>query len=638
VVVWADGRTSAAGSISARGGAQSGDGGFVEVSGKQWLGFNARVDTRAPKGHVGTLLLDPQDIDIDTNTTTVTYAGSTVFWEDIEANLANNDVAIATNVALPGSGNINTHSEYAFNTTSNLSLLAIGDININAGISNSVGGGFNLVAGWDGVSTTNPTLAARAMGRVNINPSTTNGIYQSAYVASPTGTIRVKAAGGISNSDRNSQFISQFNSDVLNLELGGDGSVDPVNTIDFDANKLRLTMLPGATNASLYSGREYVYRFGVPVPKPLEVQGVNLSGAYQNVGITHFGDINVSGAITDQVAGSSTFASLYLSADAYPWSLQPTPPRSMVSVNPTGSINIGANLEIKAGSIAFDGQTSVAGQLKMTAASDSIGPLGRVVMGGATRDATALHLTDSDLAHITTPWLWLIGGEVNVNSAVTLQTGLKQLWLSADGGATTITSGTLPFLSGRIRINAPLTLSDPGSMLWMASSGLDIAGNVDVGTGSIQIQGPFGYYPNHQNVPLVYPDITLGLPEGQNKQVTPGLELRNSELRHLHTTGPLIIGAINAGYVGNMDSQPIRFAGPIDLTTVTSHLHLNGTSVSQAPGATITVPDLSVFSVLGVSLGEANQVSRFSDRSLYSVASFGVPASGTTDILFRSDA
>jgi filamentous hemagglutinin family protein len=65
VIVWADGDTRFYGSISARGGAQSGNGGFVETSGSNLVvGSNARVTTAAPNGRVGTWLLDPNDIDI----------------------------------------------------------------------------------------------------------------------------------------------------------------------------------------------------------------------------------------------------------------------------------------------------------------------------------------------------------------------------------------------------------------------------------------------------------------------------------------------------------------------------------------------------------------------------------------------
>ncbi|HEX9545745.1 MAG TPA: filamentous hemagglutinin N-terminal domain-containing protein, partial [Acidimicrobiales bacterium] len=61
VTVWSDKDTTAASGarILSRGGEAGGNGGFVEVSGKESLGFAASVDTLAPLGKTGTLLLDP---------------------------------------------------------------------------------------------------------------------------------------------------------------------------------------------------------------------------------------------------------------------------------------------------------------------------------------------------------------------------------------------------------------------------------------------------------------------------------------------------------------------------------------------------------------------------------------------------
>mgnify|MGYP000232590116 CR=1 FL=1 len=64
VVVWSDGLTSYHGRITARGGAMGGDGGFVEVSGKELLRFDGFADVSAPLGRDGTILLDPRDITI----------------------------------------------------------------------------------------------------------------------------------------------------------------------------------------------------------------------------------------------------------------------------------------------------------------------------------------------------------------------------------------------------------------------------------------------------------------------------------------------------------------------------------------------------------------------------------------------
>ena len=61
VIVWADEVTRFLGSISARGGESSGDGGFVETSGKQHLEATGFVDASSVTGLAGTWLLDPRD-------------------------------------------------------------------------------------------------------------------------------------------------------------------------------------------------------------------------------------------------------------------------------------------------------------------------------------------------------------------------------------------------------------------------------------------------------------------------------------------------------------------------------------------------------------------------------------------------
>ncbi|MBX9606883.1 MAG: filamentous hemagglutinin N-terminal domain-containing protein [Gammaproteobacteria bacterium] len=62
VVVWSDGKTAFSGTIRARGGAEGGDGGQVEVSGKKGLGYDGTVLLSAAKGEDGTLLMDPKNI------------------------------------------------------------------------------------------------------------------------------------------------------------------------------------------------------------------------------------------------------------------------------------------------------------------------------------------------------------------------------------------------------------------------------------------------------------------------------------------------------------------------------------------------------------------------------------------------
>ncbi|MEM9540125.1 MAG: filamentous hemagglutinin N-terminal domain-containing protein [Cyanobacteria bacterium P01_E01_bin.42] len=61
-IVWANEVAGFYGEIQARGGFNAGDGGFVEVSGKEYLIFSGAVDVSAIDGENGTVLLDPRNI------------------------------------------------------------------------------------------------------------------------------------------------------------------------------------------------------------------------------------------------------------------------------------------------------------------------------------------------------------------------------------------------------------------------------------------------------------------------------------------------------------------------------------------------------------------------------------------------
>lgn len=158
VIAWSDGTTRVYGSISARGGAQSGDGGFVETSGHV-LDMQGRVDTRAPNGRVGTLLLDPTNIFIATNQASATAAGmvggdtsantfvaagavgdSLLTVAILQAALANTQVVVTTdNAAGTGAGNIQVVDAVTWASDTSLTLNATADINLNATITGGAG-------------------------------------------------------------------------------------------------------------------------------------------------------------------------------------------------------------------------------------------------------------------------------------------------------------------------------------------------------------------------------------------------------------------------------------------------------------------------------------------------------------------
>ncbi len=67
VIVWAEQNTAFHGVVSARGGAEGGDGGFAEVSGGESLAYAGSADLGAPRGRKGTLLLDPKNISVQSS-------------------------------------------------------------------------------------------------------------------------------------------------------------------------------------------------------------------------------------------------------------------------------------------------------------------------------------------------------------------------------------------------------------------------------------------------------------------------------------------------------------------------------------------------------------------------------------------
>ncbi|HRA48841.1 MAG TPA: hypothetical protein PK819_12300, partial [Thermomicrobiales bacterium] len=189
VIVWADDTTRAHGMISARGGANGGDGGFVETSGKGHLSIaGARVDTRAPMGKTGNWLLDPTDITIVSGGYTQflgdpfdPLANSTITDGDINSALSGSSLTIQTSYGGGGTGGITMlGANVSHGGANSLSLLAYGVGGAGYGgiwiqdssIVLSGGGNLTMVAGWDGTAA--PTSANVVANRGDMQISGSN--------------------------------------------------------------------------------------------------------------------------------------------------------------------------------------------------------------------------------------------------------------------------------------------------------------------------------------------------------------------------------------------------------------------------------------------------------------------------------
>ncbi|MEW5856851.1 MAG: filamentous hemagglutinin N-terminal domain-containing protein, partial [Cyanobacteriota bacterium] len=306
VIVWADETTRFYGNITARGGTQGGNGGFVETSGRQYLEIGTNPDVTAPAGLGGEWLIDPNNIDIVTGNGNVNINTSNPFESTNDtAKLGVNHILAAltggANVTVmtgtggdnTQEGNINLNAELDYNKkgTNTLTFKAHNDININEAIKDSVAasadslnlilnadsdtnntgkvnikaaiatGGGNLTITANDVILGNNTIDAGS-GNITLQPSlatTTIGIGNGATGTfnlntneltnglNSSGTVTIGKSGGtgaISIGSSGGSGTINLSSEEFNLTLNG-GALTFIDGLIVDANKT-LTLNTGA--------------------------------------------------------------------------------------------------------------------------------------------------------------------------------------------------------------------------------------------------------------------------------------------------------------------------------------------------------------------------------------------------------
>ncbi|BAY24685.1 filamentous hemagglutinin outer membrane protein [Calothrix sp. NIES-2100] len=201
VIVWGNDSTQFFGKITANGGANAGNGGFVEVSGKNFLTFNGLVDTSAANGNFGTLLLDPSTLtiidapfgagDFDTSNgnilaETTDNGANTVSW----GALSN---AETSTINLEATGNI-TINDITGNTPGVTTAAGVATLNLGGG------GSFNLTSTSGAVIFEDPTNTINTTGGdINISGASLSlGNFNTIADFSPSGNVILSATGNIS--------------------------------------------------------------------------------------------------------------------------------------------------------------------------------------------------------------------------------------------------------------------------------------------------------------------------------------------------------------------------------------------------------------------------------------------------------
>src|SRR5262249_26095701 len=151
-----------------------GNGGFVEGSSKGQLVFFGTVDTTAPKGTTGTLLLDPYNVIItnpeegggspDGGIFTPTQKDSRLRAETLERALTTTTVLVTTTNPVGSQlGDITVRSAVTWSSKNTLTLQADHNISIDAPITASLGGltlnARNAIGATAGIDVARFTLA-----------------------------------------------------------------------------------------------------------------------------------------------------------------------------------------------------------------------------------------------------------------------------------------------------------------------------------------------------------------------------------------------------------------------------------------------------------------------------------------------
>jgi large exoprotein involved in heme utilization and adhesion len=252
VIIWSDEATRFYGKVSAKAGENSGNGGFVEVSGKQFLDFNGQVTTFAPNGLAGTLLLDPTNITI--------VAG------------ANTPPQLAANDQFADPGVNNTIANGTINAAiANVILQATNDIlftarinMLNPGVDLTAQAGNNIIV-QDGISL----FAAITTNGGDINFSAGNNILFQGSILPLLGVSAIVTNGG--NVNLNSGADTILNSFAIRTDTLPGG------------NSGNMTITTGATGRLILQNRGILFAdttgTGTAGNITIQANEVNLSGS-----------------------------------------------------------------------------------------------------------------------------------------------------------------------------------------------------------------------------------------------------------------------------------------------------------------------------------------------------------------------
>jgi trimeric autotransporter adhesin len=255
IAVWSNGATAFDGTITARGGANGGNGGLVETSGHTLtIGNDASVTTSAANGAAGTWILDPNSItivasddtgedgegadeDTDEDTTRIPESGtisvsSGPLTDTIEVSTLTTALSKG-NVSLQASQTITVGAAVSYSSSNELDLLSKGTVQVNASVQNSGSGDIVVAGGWNGSTAGSLVVSNGAYGASNGNVFIGSG-SQSANVVigSKSGNTTIAGQNVTLQGGTSTQFAAQIG--YLGPGASGNITVDATGTVNLN--------------------------------------------------------------------------------------------------------------------------------------------------------------------------------------------------------------------------------------------------------------------------------------------------------------------------------------------------------------------------------------------------------------------
>lgn len=567
VVVWSDGHTGFAGQVSAKGGPSGGNGGLVEVSGKRTLAFDGTVDTSAPAGQTGTLLLDPTDITISSAansnitagpTFTGTAATSNLNVTTLQTALGTNNVIVDTTSAFGSAGNITVSNAVTWASANSLELRAHNNIAVNAGISATGLGTLRLLANQDGIGGGNVALNAAISARLG-------GIQLSGV------GITSLAAGTISTT-------GAANQNAGNLAVTATGTVNLAGAITANGGAA------GAGNPGRGGGMVSITGATGVTTGAITANGSNGNGANQAGGNAGTITITSNGALTTS-AGAVTASGGNAGGGNAAGGNGGTIAITNNSVT-TGNVTTGA-LTARTGNAAGTGSAGAAGSITVTQNNATAGAMLQTAAlntsGGTKGAGGAVQLSSAS--------------NVNVTSTITTSGGAAVAGgthAGAAAGNVTIT-GVNRTVTGAITANggAGVGTNQPGGNAGVVSitgAGSLTTGAITARTGAATGTGAGGAV---GSITLSGTTVSSGAlnssgqANGHGGNVSVSATTGAAMLTTITTSG----GAANAGTPGrNAGTVAVTTAGNASMTTIAANGgNGNGTGQAGGTGANVNV-------------------------------------------------